>query len=481
VATTTSGNDLQSKPVNALDRRKVLLPALAPLLLHTSTEIVDAAAIAIGRVGDAPEAELLVPLITHGNPKIREAAIIGLGLLRNARGAQSLVKLLQNPGTDSDDRALAAIALGLSGSHVARIALEDRLGKSSPIKGASRAKTRQLEGCRALGLGLIGDPDCIDLLTARVTKNSSRDANFEPMLLTALARLDEPATARTALRAVGHRKNDVRRSGWILAGRSVQPHETKLVKSLLKALSRERDRFARNMACIALGRIGHPSAVKVLTRLWAKGGNRDERCFAAIGLGISQDIDAVKKLRTALLKEKDLNLRGATAIALGIAGDNESGETLLKLLKTVGDPDLRSHIVWALGMLEFKEAQEELRRLMAGARKSELVMACGLALGVIGDAKALEILIGVLKSSGSITVKGAMARAIGRLGDGRASKALLALANDADQTDRTRSFAVVALGLLGDKRPRNDLSRISIDSNYALISCDALHRVLDIF
>jgi HEAT repeat protein len=74
-----------------------------------------------------------------------------------------------------------------------------------------------------------------------------------------------------------------------------------------------------------------------------------------------------------------------------------------------------------------------------------------------------------------------MARAIGRLGDGRASKALLDLANDAKQTDRTRSFAVVAIGLLGDKRPRNDLSRISIDSNYALISCDALHRILDIF
>ncbi len=407
--------------------------------------------------------------------------MLGIGLLRDPRGAQSLITILRNTRTTADDRALAAIALGLSGGREARAALEERLGKSSPIKGASRAKTRQLEGCRALGLGLIGDPDCIDLLTARLSKHASRDANFEPMILTALARLDEPATARTAVRAVSHRRNDIRRSAWILAGRSVQLHETKIVRSLLKALARERDRFARNMACIALGRIGHPDAVKQLIKLWTKGGNRDERCFAAVGLGISQDIDAVKKLRIALLKENDLNLRGATAIALGIAGDEESGAPLLKLLQSVGDPDLRANIIWSLGMLEHKGALAELRRLMAGARKSELVMACGLALGVIGDTKALDLLIGVLKTSGSITVKGSMARAIGRLGDNRASEILLSVAADPKQTDQTRSFAVVALGLLGDKRPRNELSRISIDSNYALISCNALHRVLDIF
>lgn len=482
VPSTTAGSDGdQPGPVALMDRRKVFLPVLLPLLLDPSSEVVDAAAIAIGRIGGAPEAESLAPLLSHGNPKVREAAILGMGLLRDPRGALQLIRILESTTTDYDDRGLAAIALGLSGGKGALSALKGRLGRRAPIKGASRAKTRQLEGCRALGLGLVGDPSSTDLITARLKKHSSRDANLEPMLLTALARLDEPAAAVTALRAVAHRKSDVRRSGWILAGRSVQSHETKMVRSLLSALTKEKDKFARDMAMISLGRIGSADALKRLRKIWSRGRNRQERCFAALGMGISHDADSIKMLRAALSKEKDLNLRGATAIALGIAGDQASGPELLKLLKSVGNPDLQAHLAWALGMLEFEEALEPLRTLMGQARQKELVMACGLALGIIGDGKALDVMTEILKNSGSFAVKGAMARAIGRLGDRRATQTLVSIVQDKKETHQTRAFAVVALGLLGDKRPRNDLSRVSIDSNYVLISCDVLHRVLDIF
>lgn len=465
-----------------LDARNLILPTLTRLLeTESSTEILDAAAIAVGRIGGPPESEHLVSLMAHKNPKIREAGILAMGLVQDPRAAEVLAATLNSPLTDYDDRGLAAIALGLSGCDSARPALENRLGQRSPIKGASRAKTRQLDGCRALGLGLLANPDCVDVMAARFKKHASKDANFVPMLLTGMARLDEPRAAATALAAIKNRKNDVRRSGWILAGRSIDGDKKKETMQLIAALKKERDRHARGLACITLGRIGNEPAIKHLTRLWSRGGNRQERCFAAIGLGISGNLNAITALRGAVSKERDLALRGANAIALGIAGDAESGPVLVSILQKVGNPELRAHLIWALGMLEYKEALPVLRKIAAKARQKELVVACGLALGVIGDGEAVNLLIRLLQSSGSFAVKGAMARALGRLGDRSVVDPLLKLASNRKEPNQTRAFAVVALGLLGDKKPRNELSRISIDSNYGILGCDVLHRVLDIF
>lgn len=469
------------KAATRKDIRERIIPVLIAATKDNHADVRDAAAIALGRAGEVPELEALMKLFDDNQRRVREAAMLGVGLIGDPRGEKALTKILEAPRTSFRERGVAAIALGFSGGDRARKALTKNLGSRRPFPKATRVKSREVEGCRALGLALLGGSDPVAVLTEALRKGKTKDQNFQPMVLTGLARLREASVAEHALRAFGERDNDVRRAAAILAGRALQGGNEKQVKALIKRFRKEKDAHARGFALISLGRAAHPLAVAELKTVLAKGKRREERGFAALALGMTRDAAGIELMQKLLKKEKDATLRGALAVGLGIAGDRATAPELHTVLDKVGNPELRADLVTSLAMLEYEKALPSIRKVTGEAKNERLVRDCGNALALMQDASSLDHMLRILENSGSIAVKGGMASALGRAGDRRTIDRLIKLVTDKKQTDLTRAFAVVALGLIGDKSPRSAFSRISIDSNYALQNAAALKQVIDIF
>lgn len=473
--------DALHQPANPKDIRDVVIPVLVAALRDKATDVRDAACVAVGRAGSAPEAAAFQACLTDRVDSVREAALLGLGLLKHPIAEQMVIDHMLAPTTDAKERGVAAFALGLSGGKRAKDALTKNLGSSDPIAGVPALRVRQLEGCRAFGLGLIGDATAVADLLAAYKKASTREPNFLPMALQGLNLLRDPATGAFAISQLDDRKDEVKRAAAILAGRTIKAEDDKDVKRLIAFWDSESDLFAKNFTTISLGRIAGPLAVAKLKGIYETSKNREERCFAVLALGISKDMSIAKMLREEFMKEKDISLRSATAIALAILDDQEAAPLIHQQLAGAENPELQGYLVTALAMLEWKAALPEIKKLSSSARHPDLVRSCALALSLMQDSTSLELMITLLKNSGSTSVKGGMAGALGRIGDRRAIEPLIKIVNDASETDLTRAFAIVALGLIADKSPKSAFTRITIDVNYGLTNCEAQTVVIDIF
>ncbi|MCA9319177.1 MAG: HEAT repeat domain-containing protein, partial [Planctomycetes bacterium] len=297
----------------------------------------------------------------------------------------------------------------------------------------------------------------------------------------ALTKVPDPAAAPIAASRLDDRKHQTRRSAAILAGYVIPASDQKAMRQFIRTVADESDQHAQNFGIISIGRLGGDDAVKWLVHALEKERHRETRAFAALALGIAKNTDSAPALREAVATEKDETLRGAAAVALGILGDRDSAETILKVLKEERNPELRADLVTALGMLEFEGATEFVRELLGEARNRRLVQACGLFLAVVNDSSSIDLMLRVMRHSGSIQVKGGMATAIGRMADRRSIEELVKLVKDGSETDQTRAFALVALGLIADQADVSAFARISIDSNYALDDAQALLEAIDIF
>ncbi|MCB9832203.1 MAG: HEAT repeat domain-containing protein [Planctomycetes bacterium] len=462
--------------------RDQVVPVLQGLLGDKSADVRDAAAIALGRAGEAPVVESLAALLSDGDRSVRQAAVMGLGLVRHPMAEQILIDYMLAQDTAYKERGMAALALGFSGGDKALKALLDRLGETQPFTRLAAIKTRQVDGCRALGLGLAGAASAAGPLIQAVQKDRSKDRAFNPLALTGLAKLADPGAGSTVLAGLDARHNDDRRAAAIAAGRCLGRDDPKVLKKLLTTWKEEKDAHARYFLTISLGRIGGDEILAALRKNLDRNRNREDRAFTALALGIAGDLDSAATLLGLLEKEKDISLRGAAAIALGILGDANAAPALMKTLADTANPELRSFVITALAMLDHREALPSIRDILArSARDERLGRACGLALAVMFEADSLELMMTIMRNSGSIQVKGGMATALGRAGDRRSIEGLVKLATDGGETDLTRAFAVVALGLVADKSPSSDFARAAIDSNYAMENAEALLEVIDIF
>ncbi|MFT7617271.1 MAG: HEAT repeat protein [Planctomycetota bacterium] len=463
------------------DIRNRIVPTLLGVAGNSSAEVRDATAIALGRAGKVPVLKALQKLLADKNRRVRQGAIMGLGLLRHAMAQQVLSGVLLDPSTPFKERGMAAIALGLGGGDKAQEMLAHRLGKRQPFGKLSAIKARQVDGCRALGLGLLGRQENAQPLMAALSENDSKDKSFPAMAFVGLAKLGDPLATKFGLKGLKNRKNDTRRGAAIMLGRTVDSSDKKTVKALLKHWKSEKDAHARYFLTISLGRIGGGDILNALKKNMIKNKNREDRAFSALALGVAQDHSAAEDIIRLMKKERDVSLRGAMAISLAIMDYKDANELLFKTLKKTKNPDLRSFLITSLAMMDHRPALMEIRQVLAAARNERLVRSCGFAMAVMYDEDSLEHMVSNLKNSGSIQVKGGMASAIGRTGDRRVIAPLIKLINEPSETNLTRAFAIVALGLVGDKAAKSELSRVSIDSNYAMVNAQAFLEIIDIF
>jgi HEAT repeat protein len=289
------------------------------------------------------------------------------------------------------------------------------------------------------------------------------------------------------------RTHHIRRSAATAFGSVVTDpgHRSAASRLLSDRRDRAKDSHTRNLAAIALGRIGGDVAYRSLCKGVRESASHIHRAYSGFGLAIlmrrvqdtATDPKAydlrrgVRCLRNAFDREKNLSTRSALALALGIARDRDTAPRLLRALRSTKDQTFRGYVSLALGMLEHQAAVPDLTHLVLHTKYAPHIKEqIALGLGIIG-VKNLLPLIASLKQSRAAYDLDAIVRAVGLVGDHTAVEPLTALATDRRAQNRTRAATCQALGILGDPRPIPALAAIRADHNY-LASSGTLNDIL---
>ena len=223
------------------------------------------------------------------------------------------------------------------------------------------------------------------------------------------------------------------------------------VKFLIEAL-KNRNRYAREQAALALGKIRDARAVEPLLQVLVdeNGSGRGE---AALALGEIGDTRVVEPLIQAL-KNEDTGVRKDAVIALGKIRDARAVEPLLQVLMDDIDESIRDQAAWALGEIgDVRVVESLIQALEDKARSVHLLVAE--ALSKIGDTRAILPLTKALKDEhrhfvqGNRVVQGdRMEQAWKKIAeDERAVEFLIQVLNDEDNYIRTKAAgALVNIG-----------------------------------
>jgi HEAT repeat protein len=297
-----------------------------------------------------------------------------------------------------------------------------------------------------------------------------------------LARLGDPA-AVPALRAVGlDDDEDVRRAVILALGALAPSDDGATAEYLAHALRQDKDRGCRNMAAIAMARVGHERAERELRWMYDNG-DALEQPFAAIGLALvarrGKDPEIAKLLAKDLATRANTELRGALCIAVGLSGHLEAAPVIRKLASERGDPELRAQAAMALGLLGDREGGPPVLRTLLRDPSGATQREAAFALGMLGDREALNVLLKLVEDGSSVYVQGSAAVALGRIGGAESVPSLVALLRDKGRPGIARAMAAVSLGLVLDRTEGRRLSAIGADLDWYALTPTA-QEILDI-
>jgi len=394
------------------------VPGLLAALRDESRQVREAAAEALGEIG-APAVPGLLAALRDADWRVRRAAAAALGEIGDAAAVPGLLAALRDESWQV--REAAAAALGEIGAPAVP-GLLAALGDES----------WQVREAAAAALGEIGAPAVPGLLAALGDAN----ANVRQAAAEALGQIGDATAVPGLLHALRDAEARVRRAAAAALGEIGAP----AVPGLLAAL-RDAEARVRRAAAATLGEIGDAAAVPGL--LAALGdADADVRRAAAEALGQIGDAAAVPGLLHAL-GDADEDVRQAAARALGQIGDAAAVPGLLHALGDA-DADVRQAAAWALGQLGDATAVPGLLHALGDAN-ANVRQAAAAALGEIG-APAVPGLLAALGDANA-NVRQAAAEALGQIGDATAVPGLLHALRDADWRVRR---AAAALGEIGD-------------------------------
>ena len=393
-----------------------------------------AAAEALGRMGDPRAVDPLVATLMTPNDQIQDAAATALSQLGwqpdgSAAGVRVMVK------RHEWDKCVAAGAPAVA-------PLVEALDDDEPTvrRGATAALVR------------IGAPAVDALVDAledpRQTVRQGATAALTGIGTPAVASLkkaarhrgsDQGEAALEILAKAGWKPDDseagailrISRREWDDCAQIGAPAVWPLISSL-----RDPDPSVRHGAATALARIGAP-AVRPLTEILC----RDDRemCQSAASiLGQIGDPAAVPALLNAVLTS-DRDVRQAVAEALVAIG----APAVEPLIRDLCNPYSHSRptMAWALGQIGDPRAVEPL---IAGLSDMTVHEAAVRALGIIGDARAVDPLIAVLRGAGSGSEAAAQALAV--IGDPAAGSLVAVLGVSSPVVRKAAVDALVSIG-----------------------------------
>lgn len=493
-----------------------IVPALRAAMKATDADIVDSAALSLGRILESDEggAALADLRATLSSPygTARQSAVLAIGLLGRREASPDLVEILRDSAAgrkltdggsvDSVMRGFAAIALGMIGDATSIPVLIDVAKNTDDSQ-------RDVRSSAISALGLFADDrDDIVLALTELLRDESMVADIRGMIPIALSRLGadaEPAVPQLLKLGSGKRtESEVAQSCLIALGRIASPADAEVVKFLRATMADSNDAHLRHFALMALADLGVKAALaadepgakpvldeltKALLRQFTQPGYQVDQPWGAIALGIvarelpdhaEARADMVRVVREKFESEKDPLRRSACAIGLGLMRSNHDGEAMLDVLVKDNPPAmLRGYLAVALGMVDYQPAADFLRAQVIVERDDKARLQLATGLGLLGDTRAVPDLVKALEASSTLAQTVSYSRAIGLIGDSSAVPALVALVNDDKRIGIARGFACVALGLLGEKTEMYWNTPLSVDANYRL-AIRAQQEILDI-
>ena len=504
--------------------RQQIIPALLEGLTKTQADIVDSAALAIGRSVSAENADkaivdALVKTLGHKEKSAREAATLALGVLGSADAVDTLKNILKDSkeartltnhpeGVEPLVRAFAAASLGLLHAQAAVPDLKDAVNDS-------KTPNLGVKGMAVLALGMMREnqEDIVSFLLGLMQDRSLNNLvrAQAPIALGRLHRLNDagsPAVRQVLVSKVlplfndDKTDNDLRRSLAICIGMVASTDETDApaVEALIGAVANAKDDQTRHFSIMALAEIGardsepakHPDTHAKLKEFFLRELTSPKRIthqpYGALGFAVYArnpkllDLknEVSQKLQTAFNETTNPSYQGAMAVGLGLLEAKAASEDLWKKYEDSNDQPLKGYIAVALGLMRENSRAEALRaEIKKKGLEQKYRLQLARALGLMSDIKALPDLITYLRSAETLAEISSAAQAVGLIGDKSAMKDLLDIVKNESQQPMSRGFAEVALGILAEKTPLPWYIVFSVDANYRA-KVDALSEILDI-
>ena len=313
---------------------KVGFAACLLLLLGTESHCADL--MEISRAESAKNTGFIVESLQDKDSRVREAAAKALGRMGDPRAVDPLVNALG----DSLNRVRDAAAVALK-------KLNEPLGERiyESLKGSSKAWEE---------LARTNDPRAI---AALVKALGAWDRNVRANAAWTLRKLGDPRAVEPLIKALGDRSPIVRgAAAWAL----LEVGDRRAVDPMVRALS-DTEESVREAAVWKLGKLKVPRAVAPLIPALQDWFFK-VREAAAYSLGGLGDPRAVAPLIDAL-GDTHGKVREAAVWSLGKFGDRRAVDPLLK---TLGDPDpkVREAAAWTLGKFGDRRAVDPLLKIM---------------------------------------------------------------------------------------------------------------------
>lgn len=373
---------------------------------------------------------------------VRAAAVLGLGHLAPRRDFSTLRDIVVDAEASDDLRLAAAVAMGLR---------PPTTPGARKIKGATE--------CERFS----------DALHA-VLDDERVDERCRAALLISLARVapDPQRTGEIARRWLGRSRVRLARAAASALGYIPSSRDTEI---LWRRVEDPADAVTAAMALMTLAR--HADAETFVRMVRSDELPRGVRPYAAFALleASTEDGDRRRQSRAALkrwLAEDDGPGRGAAYVVLGLLGSLPEGRPFEAAVDRGASGRIRGAAALGMGLLG-RDVESDLST-GTPFEQHDGVLAMALTRG---DGEAL---VEALTASRDDYVSGGCARALALCGDPDVPEALLGLL-ETEENERTRAFAVGALGLLLDGRREFGLERLR-DLVPLPTSSPALARIL---
>ncbi|MEE8105724.1 MAG: HEAT repeat domain-containing protein [Planctomycetota bacterium] len=491
--------------------------------LDAEGEVKGTAILAWARIAKPEEAGAVVEAvheyIADSKNPFREYLLLALGIIKHDRAVRTLREIVSDTkegraalhggkSLDERTRSFAAVALGTSGD----------VDSIDTLLAALKRERRQFPDFRvacATSLGLLArdaDDGARKIVRTRLLKELTLKRWPRPALAaipTALAKAHDPKATHELKKILrGFRgSREVRQSCALALGLVAPGLEPDLVDILITTARRDADAMARRFAILSLGelsareplwdslsekeRADHEKAAKKVAHyfhgafkgLYKQPTDTPLFCLAAglFARRFADQADAVRLHLERILKSgKVRGDRAAAAIAIALIGDKRGVPTLRTVMADASDSKLRAYAAEALGILGDKSVEKRLMTFVTSDASSEVRYRAGIGLAYMADQKMVAPLVGALADTHSETVRAILTQVIGEIGDRAAIPALMEMAADETRSDRARSRAIVALGMIGQTSDFAWNWRIKRGSNYATAPA-TLWQVLAIF
>jgi len=500
-----------SKRVTPAIIHSQILPCLHDALDVDHPDVLDSSVLAIARMVHADDGPRVLGDITgilaSKYQSAQESACLSLGVLGAPQSLPLCRDLMFNTETGQKlvnrgevprlVRAFAALSMGLIGGDHVAADLMHVVAKENDMT------QKDLIACAITALGYLGDTqarqEIVRFLLTQLER-SKLDPFIRAYVPLSLGRIGDPVAVEPLVRRLQDEgeHHSVLQSCTIALGQLVRLDRDPEIVGFLIGLAREaRDVQTRHFAFIALSQIGardrdvaaHGKEHHQILRFYlaeierpSKQGHLPWACLGAAVYAMRRDTmqaEVIKAISHRYPRTRNPSFRGAIAISLGLLNASQSADMLLTDLNETRDKSLQGYLCVSLGLMRWRQAAERVRQFVADDNVFFVQLQAAVALGLMGDQEAVGLLVSTLQSGKTLNIVSSAARALGQIGDRAAVEPLMAVLTDPRSNKVAQAFAVVALGLIGEKTELPWNAKISENTNY-LTHIEATMEVLDI-